>query len=923
MSALVERIQQVRMPPTGFPDPVQLRRAAILNNLCLATIGVGLLAPLPLIAIDLISMGSLSTSTIQFAVGMFLLVLVAVGAKVLLQKEKLRAASWLLLGAYWMIATGLAIASAGIRDITLMAYLVICVLAAFTLGRNQVYLFGGLSLVAAVSLYLLEVNGLLTVQLPEFDRFLDFYGFALLLIFTGLVLQHILSSSEQTVQEQEERSLELETLDLELQKTLQLLDQARMDSESNESLIQLKREVARDAVSIPSLDRFLTEAADLIANRTHQYHVGIFTLDEEQDHAVLRAASSEGGKRLLDSGHQIPVGKAGLVGFTTGTGKPRIANEVDSDPIFSTDPELPFTRAELALPLLVDETILGALDVQSDQPEAFNTDDIDDFGTIADLIGLAIRKHDLQEEISTLQAEQANVLEAVHQLKAANSYDSLLALSTTLVRKAFGALRVTLGVKEGDYVVIRSCSARAEIPSVPIGGVQAASQSALGQAIATNEPVRLAGPMLGGELTPPTSENALATHTYATPLRTQAGIIGAIAMEYEFTDKETDFTEAFDLFATLIGLSLENAQLQGQIQENQAQLDELYRGKVHEDWMDYLESRAGRGSPTTIEFESQTFPVEEIAKSSQYETPIELRGETIGKLAIQGVQQSDWSDEDLVILQSVADEVAGTLEQMRLMEELERRATQLQTASEVARDATGQLDESTLLRGTVELIRERFELYHVSVLLLDESGKNAYVREAAGEAEVEIRQSVEFIEVGSQSIVGQVTKLGESYIAHDVTEDPNYQAHPLLPETKTEFVVPLKIGVRVIGALDVQGTQAFTFTDDDIAVFEILADQLAVAIQNARLFEEARQQADREKAVTEIGAKIRASSDIDAILQTTVLELQNALGASRARISMRPFGAEAESMAEPLASDPDDSDGDNGANLMDLKEGQE
>jgi GAF domain-containing protein len=595
---------------------------------------------------------------------------------------------------------------------------------------------------------------------------------------------------------------------------------------------------------------------------------------------------------------------------------------VEADPIFTSEPELQFTKAQLVLPLIVDEMILGALDIQSDKPEAFDNNSLSNLEPVSNLIALTIQRHRTRAERDALQLDKSTVLATVDQLKAANSYDSLLTLSTTLVRKAFGALRVTLGVKEGEYVIIRSCSARPEFPSVPIGGVQAASQSVLGRTIAANEPVQLEGPMIGGEWTPLNAENATSIHTYATPLRTHSGIIGAIAMEYEPGEKDSGFLESLNLFTSLISLSIENAQLQDQIQENQAQLDEFARSKVQEDWMEYLENRVKRGSPATIEFQSQTLPVEEIAQSSEYEAPIELRGERIGKLAIQGIQHTDWTEEDLIILQSVADEVAGTLEQMRLMEELERRATQLQTASEVARDATGQLDETTLLRGAVELIRERFDLYHVSVFLLDDTGERAFIREASGEAEIELRKSEELIEVGSNSIIGQATRHGESYIAHDVRVDPYFQAHPLLPETKAEFVVPLKIGAQVIGALDVQGTEAYIFTDDDIAVFEILADQLAVAIQNARLFEEAQQQAEREKAVTEIGGRIRASSDIDTILQTTVLQLQDVLGASRARISLVPFGSEEDSPTEPPSADLGGSPGENGSNLIKSEEEQ-
>jgi GAF domain-containing protein len=140
--------------------------------------------------------------------------------------------------------------------------------------------------------------------------------------------------------------------------------------------------------------------------------------------------------------------------------------------------------------------------------------------------------------------------------------------------------------------------------------------------------------------------------------------------------------------------------------------------------------------------------------------------------------------------------------------------------------------------------------------------------------------------VGSESIIGSVTKSGEPYIADDVSTDPLHQAHPLLPETRTELGIPLKAGDRVIGALDVQHTTAHTFTADDIAVLQILADQLAVAIENARLFEETLRRAQREQTVSELTSEVRAHEDLSDMLQTAVREMRQALGAKRSRIRL-------------------------------------
>lgn len=258
----------------------------------------------------------------------------------------------------------------------------------------------------------------------------------------------------------------------------------------------------------------------------------------------------------------------------------------------------------------------------------------------------------------------------------------------------------------------------------------------------------------------------------------------------------------------------------------------------------------------------------------------------MGKLNILAEKPEAWSSDDREVLEAVADEVAVALEQMRLLEELQRRAAQLQTAAEVARDASGLLDVETLLARTVRLIRERFDYHHVAVFLTDHSGQYAILTEASGPTGEEMRNERHKLRVGSESIIGTVTESGEAYLANDVSTDPLHKAHPLLPDTQTEVGIPLKAGDRVIGALDVQHTTAYTFSADDIAVLQILADQLAVAIENARLFEETLHRAQREQTVSELTSEVRTHEELSDMLQTAVREMRQALGAKRSRIRL-------------------------------------
>lgn len=167
--------------------------------------------------------------------------------------------------------------------------------------------------------------------------------------------------------------------------------------------------VARDASEIRDVKELLDRVVHLISGRFGFYHAGIFVLDDMGEYAVLQAASSEGGQRMLARGHRLAVGKVGIVGYVAGTGKPRIALDVGADAVFFDNPDLPLTRSEMALPLKVGERVIGVLDVQSEEPAAFTDEDVAVLQTMADQIALAIENAHLLGESRQMLRELERV----------------------------------------------------------------------------------------------------------------------------------------------------------------------------------------------------------------------------------------------------------------------------------------------------------------------------------------------------------------------------------------------------------------------------------------------------------------------------------------------------------------------------------
>ncbi|MBN1922683.1 MAG: GAF domain-containing protein [Anaerolineae bacterium] len=175
------------------------------------------------------------------------------------------------------------------------------------------------------------------------------------------------------------------------------VDARTRDLSKRTQQLQLAAEVARDVASIHDEDALLDSMVNLISDRFGYYHAGIFLANAAGTYAQLRAASSEGGQRMLARGHRLDAG-VGIVGSVLVTGRPRIALDVGADAVWFNNPDLPNTRSELGLPLRARGQVIGVLDVQSTEPEAFSEEDVTVLQTMAEQLALALDNVRLLEE---------------------------------------------------------------------------------------------------------------------------------------------------------------------------------------------------------------------------------------------------------------------------------------------------------------------------------------------------------------------------------------------------------------------------------------------------------------------------------------------------------------------------------------------
>jgi PAS domain S-box-containing protein len=280
-------------------------------------------------------------------------------------------------------------------------------------------------------------------------------------------------------------------------------------------------------------------------------------------------------------------------------------------------------------------------------------------------------------------------------------------------------------------------------------------------------------------------------------------------------------------------------------------------------------------------------------------------GETLGILSVDDPQDGQIPSEATVeIIELFAAQAAIAVENARLYEQTQRRAIQLGAVGEISRSVSSILDPNELVSQVVELIKDRLGYYQAHIFFVDPDSGYAIYGAGAGEEGRKIAEQGLRLKIGEEGIIGWVAAKGEPLLANDVSQDPRYVANEFLPHTKAELAVPLKVGEELVGVLDVQSDQLGAFGADDLFVLRSVAGQIAIAVQNARFFDEIREfsselerrvekrteelaranleltmERDRVEALYRITRDLGVSLDLDRVLTRALDLVTEALGA--------------------------------------------
>ncbi len=329
------------------------------------------------------------------------------------------------------------------------------------------------------------------------------------------------------------------------------------------------------------------------------------------------------------------------------------------------------------------------------------------------------------------------------------------------------------------------------------------------------------------------------------------GLCGQIATAIESTRLRQDMAEQLKELNNLQRLISRDAWQSYQATQETTQLGYLFdRANIKP-----LEGGNGHGHGHTVPYHTHLDDPETVVLK-----PIKIRGETIGAIGIQDMAEQPLSQDEQELLDSITLQVAEALENARLLEQTQKRAIELETVAQVSAASSTILEVSQLLKSVVDLTKSGFGLYHAHIYLYEPESRDMALAAGAGEiGDIMVAEGWRIPLHSQRSLVARASRAQQGLVITDTRNDPDFLPNPLLPNTRAELIAPMIVGDRLLGVLDLQADRVNYFSQDDLRIHTTLASQVAIALQNANLYQEQRETAEKLREVDILKSEFLAS----------------------------------------------------------------
>jgi PAS domain S-box-containing protein len=558
-------------------------------------------------------------------------------------------------------------------------------------------------------------------------------------------------------------------------------------------ILELASEVSRHLSQVRDLDTLLNEAVQLINQKFELYYTQMYLTDISKRTLVLHAASGFAGEQLLQKRHRLPVDLTSINGTAAAEKRTLIVEDTETSDLFRPNPLLPDTCSEMSVPLIVGDQIIGVIDLQSNQLNKLTKESQPAFEALAGQLAVAIDNTKLYSEAERAREES----EAQARMLAHEGWEEFLD-----------------AIERSEHIGY------------------------------TYENQRIK------EITQPLSKNGDDKNVLISPIQVSGNEIGA----FQF-DREADWTdEDVELVRNIsyqVAQQVENLRLIAQAEQYRSEAEKVVQKLTQEGWRSYLETEDEQKVGYLYD-RNEVQPlwnsnIKNIEATAVQE--LSVSGEVIGEIQVAGTDGNEDHVNETITL--ISDQLSAHIDNLRLfdtaqieLEErkraekaLQKRASELATVSEVSSAVTSLLEPQEILQTVVDMTEERFELYHSHIYLVDDTGEKLVLTAGSGDVGQKMVDQGWEISISSQkSLVALVARTKQGVIVNDVHADPDYLPNDLLPATQAEMAVPLVIGKKVLGVLDVQSSERNHFTKQDVDIQSTLASQVAIALENAQSY---------------------------------------------------------------------------------------
>jgi GAF domain-containing protein/CheY-like chemotaxis protein/anti-sigma regulatory factor (Ser/Thr protein kinase) len=847
------------------------------------------------------------------------LVIPVVIATWLLHTGHVKAGSTVFLIGAWLLLTGSTLLFGGAVSPTANSYILVVIMAGLLLGGRGAVIAAAANIATLTVLLILTQANLIPPPITP-TKPADIWAnlciglgmAAALLYLTTNSIDRALTTTRRTAAALQQTNRELNSIRASLEERI---------TERTEQL-NVSAEVARAVSSILDPDELLQRVTQLIIERFNLYYAAAFLVDDDAEYAVLREATGEAGRVLKERGHKLEITGPSMVGMAIATRQPYIVQDVDKETMRFANPLLTETKSEVALPLIIGDQSIGALDVQSTRAAAFDESTVVVLQGLADQIAIAINNA-RQYQSAQREARQATVLYEASRLGSfmgegleANVRKLLLGVAA---EAHFDSWLAATYDSEADTMTIvgnhDQANSSAGMPTGQAIRLSERSTNPITESIRTRGVISITDPETDPRVAHLPAIVRASLYIICVPAMLGDRVVGVVSLgrasgKIKISAREIQLAEAV---AAQFAVAIENRRLLEQSQKSVEEMNRLMRLYMHEGWSNFGQSRGAdrlrqeynRPNAPLLKPEVQAQIDEAVSHAtatnnvrpinvdghSVVSVPIELRGEVFGALTMQDTDDRQWTDDELATLQAVAAQVAQSLESARLLQESEVSLQETMGLYQASRGIAAAQTPSEVLQSISDSIITPEIDRIVLALVIPDSPKDNLAAEvaAAWERGVDLPTII-----GNRWEAAQIPLIGphliEPLVANDVATAANLDPvsrhiFTNIIKVKSMAVLPLQAGGGLLGWLMIETLhQNYNFSESEIRRYRTLAGQAAVALENRRLFQDVQERVNQLTILTRIGRRLASTLDLDEILSSVIEESFNATDATQGGI---------------------------------------